>query len=159
MDIGLLIVMIILLCINVITMGYIFFVLDYNKRGIVFLKYVRKQISDNDDDSTNGTAIQRDITIFVNTVALLKSRISLSLFILNVNVAMLSFAFFPVLLVTNAWSTMSVIGAICNAFMFSMFITTSKTKNKIDATCIPYNTLLSAYGYERETEKDNDSTS
>lgn len=157
MDIGLLIVMIALLAINIFTMGFALFVLVYNNKGLTFLKYASEQIHANKDDINNGNAVQQDIVIFTNAIPIIKSRITFLLFILNVNVAMLSFAFFPVLLVTDAWATMSVIGAICNAFAFTMFIANSRTKNKIDATCTPYNTLLTAY--EKETDGDDDDCS
>ncbi len=157
MDIGLLILMALLLVTNVINMGYMFFVLDYNKKGLEFLKHAKAKIHDNDDDPANGIAVQNDIIAFINTVPIMKSRISFLLFILNINAAMLPFAFFPGLLVTNAWSTISFFGAILNACMITMFVAASRTKNKIDATCFPYNTLITAYGYTKETGKGDDS--
>lgn len=158
MDIGLLIMMTLLLSINVIIMGYMFFVLGYNKKGLEFLEYAKTKIHDNNDDMANRAAVQDDINTFINTIPIMKSRISFLLFILNINVAMLSFAFFPVLLVTDAWSTISFTGAILNACMITMFVAASKTKNKIDATCMSYDVLLTAYKYANEQEKNNDST-
>jgi len=158
MNIGLLIVITILLVVNVITMSYVFFVLKYNKNGLVFLEHVRDQIRLNNEDIEMRTEIHHNISVFIDTVPLLKSRISFLLFILNINVAMLSFAFFPVLLITDAWYTMSIMGAICNACMISILIATLKIKNRIDITCVPYNTLLEAYSYMHFSGEDDDST-
>jgi len=145
--------MIFLLGLNVIAIASLFSLLLYNKKGIEFLVNTKRVIEQNEDPVELAKISNKDIPAFIESFNVIKSTFYFSVFTLNINIIMLTFALYPALMLTEAWWNMVWIASAMNSFVLVTFKGFARTKDLINATCVGYNTLLDAYDFMKEEKQ------
>jgi len=158
-DFGLLWFIGILVVMNISAVVYTMYTLTYSFKGLQFLEYAYDALRKHDENKEAELISTRDAPLFAGTILAIKNLLFFIMLSTLVNFMVGLFAFFPLLMLTGAWTIMIWMAAISNAFVIVSILPFPKIKHTINAICESYNVLIQSFEHVKEYEETNNDSS